>query len=324
MTTPIFLLSLPRSGSTLLQRLLATSPRVATTSEPWLLLPQFLGYSDGPVFAAYQQRHLHRAFQEFLERVEGGAEAHREAVRAFALHLYGRACGPGQTHFLDKTPRYHLIARQVLETFPDSPVILLWRHPLAVAASLMKTWCRGRWNLYHYRVDLYHGVVSLLDAQERFREGLTVVRYEDLVADPEARMAEIFARVGLPAETDATRRFGQVELAGGMGDPTLERNADETVRVADASWPGAFATPLRRRWARRYLSWLGDRRLAAMGYDLDATLRDLSSHPLSWRHAVSDVARMTYGVYAVRREAALFRRKRALAARSVGIDVASE
>ena len=36
---PVFLLSLPRSGSTLLQRLLAVSPEVATAPEPWFLLP---------------------------------------------------------------------------------------------------------------------------------------------------------------------------------------------------------------------------------------------------------------------------------------------
>ena len=34
----VFLLSLPRSGSTLLQRLLAAHPQVHTVAEPWLML----------------------------------------------------------------------------------------------------------------------------------------------------------------------------------------------------------------------------------------------------------------------------------------------
>jgi hypothetical protein len=37
--TPLFLLSLPRSGSTLAQRILAAHAGIATTSEPWILLP---------------------------------------------------------------------------------------------------------------------------------------------------------------------------------------------------------------------------------------------------------------------------------------------
>ncbi len=46
---PIFLLSLPRSGSTLLQRLLAAHPHIHTTAEPWLMLPlaQAAGYDNG-------------------------------------------------------------------------------------------------------------------------------------------------------------------------------------------------------------------------------------------------------------------------------------
>ena len=39
MAEPVFLFSLPRSGSTLVQRLIAGHPQVATTSEPWILLP---------------------------------------------------------------------------------------------------------------------------------------------------------------------------------------------------------------------------------------------------------------------------------------------
>lgn len=35
----LFLFSLPRSGSTLRQRVIATYPEVATSSELWLLLP---------------------------------------------------------------------------------------------------------------------------------------------------------------------------------------------------------------------------------------------------------------------------------------------
>jgi len=37
--TPIFIFSLPRSGSTLMERILATHPAVGTASEPWILLP---------------------------------------------------------------------------------------------------------------------------------------------------------------------------------------------------------------------------------------------------------------------------------------------
>ena len=39
MKSPIFLFSLPRSGSTLLQRVLMSHKDIASVAEPWLMLP---------------------------------------------------------------------------------------------------------------------------------------------------------------------------------------------------------------------------------------------------------------------------------------------
>ncbi|MFV1990599.1 MAG: sulfotransferase, partial [Acidimicrobiales bacterium] len=47
---PAFLLSLPRSGSTLLQRLLGAHSMVATVAEPWLLIPPLYALRDEGVY----------------------------------------------------------------------------------------------------------------------------------------------------------------------------------------------------------------------------------------------------------------------------------
>ena len=41
-------------------------------------------------------------------------------------------------------------------------------------------------------------------------------------------------------------------------------------------WYAEFRNPFRRRWARRYLKWLGAERLAIMGYDLEELLAEVS------------------------------------------------
>ena len=51
--SPIFLYSLPRSGSTLLQRMLADNPVIATASEPWFLLPIVYSTKSSGVYAEY-------------------------------------------------------------------------------------------------------------------------------------------------------------------------------------------------------------------------------------------------------------------------------
>ena len=44
---PVFILSLPRAGSTLLQRMLNVHPEIASTVEPWILLPFLSSLREG-------------------------------------------------------------------------------------------------------------------------------------------------------------------------------------------------------------------------------------------------------------------------------------
>jgi len=50
---PIFVFSLPRSGSTLMQRILGSSTEISTVSEPWILLPLFYALKKEGVYAEY-------------------------------------------------------------------------------------------------------------------------------------------------------------------------------------------------------------------------------------------------------------------------------
>ncbi len=322
MNTPIFILSLPRSGSTLLQRLIATHPAVATTSEPWFLLPLFLGFRDEHVFTSYRQRFLAQAFRDFLDQIPDGPEAYRTAVRRFASTLWERACGPGKTHFLDKTPRYHLIAEDLLHAFPEARWILLWRNPLAVVASCVDSH-QGRWNLHDHRVDLYHGLSNLLELQRLHEDRLFSIQYEQLVGDPDRHVSEIFRYLDLAPIADASRHFHNIRLTGRMGDKKGENVFSGVSTSSRDRWVECFATLPRRVWARRYLRWIGSERLALAGYDQDEILAKLTTRPLVWRQTTSDLVRMCNGLRRVACESALFRKKRILARQGAKIDVPS-
>lgn len=322
--TPIFLLSLPRSGSTLLQRLIATHPAVATTSETWLLLPLFLAYRQSHLFASYRQPVLLRAFEDLVEQMPDGRGAYHEAIRRFAETMYQAVAGSNASHFLDKTPRYHLIADELLECFETAGCVLLWRNPLAVAASCIETWGRGRWNLHAYRVDLYQGVPGLLDAWRHHHSRVLALRYEDLVAEPETRMTEVFDHLGLEPIDGVTRRLGEVRLSGRMGDSFSRPGQDRLSQVMDDGgerWLDTFSNPIRRAWARRYISWLGPERLGEMGYSAETLLGQLKATPVSWRRIGSDVALVLRGRYLVTRQRALLGRAHELSRAGIGVDV---
>jgi len=296
--TPIFLLSLPRSGSTLTQRVLATHPKIATESEPWVLLPLYAALEPGLCQARYSQETLEKAIADFCNVLPDGRNGYHAAVRAFAMTLYsGIAEKQGAIFFLDKTPRYHLIAHHLLDAFPEARFIILWRNPLATIGSRIHSF-GGVWRLQNYQVDLFDGLVNLVRVREAYADRILAIRFEDMVSEPERVFKVVFEHIGLDFRSECLRSFSGVLLKGQMGDKTgLQEYKTFSLNPLD-KWKSTLASPVRRAWCRHYLKWLGERRLKVMGYNQDALFDQLNSEPNSWRTVPSDIARLVFSRFA--------------------------
>ncbi len=297
--TPVFLLSLPRSGSTMLQRDLARHPAIATTSEPWFLLGLLPPSHEDQAVTTYEHAVYRTAVEDLFKILPGGGEDWNAAVRGAAHYLYDRLAAAQTSDtvrfFLDKTPRYALASEQIHAVFPEAPMIVLWRNPLAIAASMMSTYNGGRWNLYRFTQDFEIALPRLIDFVATHSENTFCVRYEDVSSGQQTHMAEILKFLGLPAEDgDLPNAAGEVALEGRLGDPTRGLNAT-AARQGDDRWKAQFQNPLRRFWARRYLQWLGAERLAIMGYDLFELQADLASCRGFGGHLLSDLLLMPRG-----------------------------
>lgn len=292
----------------MLQRALAAHPDIATASEPWLLLPFIYLLRPTGAYAEYSHELLSIALTDFLHALPNGDLAYREALREFVLRLYGLAAGE-RRHFLDKTPRYHLIVEDLLTLFPDARFVFLWRHPLSIVASIIETWGEGRFNLFHSQIDLYEGVARLAAAFASHRARCCAVRYEDLLTQPEMEINRILAHIGLQPDPGLLERFTAVRLEGRLGDPTgTKRYADISQEPLD-KWKRTLATPVRKWWAKRYLKWIGPDRMAVMGYDLQRSLDELDGLSTRGRRVVSDVVWLLYSLSHAVLEPKMFRDK---------------
>jgi hypothetical protein len=293
---PLFLLSLPRSGSTLAQRILAAHEPIATASEPWILLPYLYTLRERGIYAEYNHRVLVQAVEDFCTVLPGARNDYVAEIRELALRLYDKASPRGTTYFLDKTPRYHLISSEIVAAFPEGKFILLWRNPLAVVASIIETWAGGKWNLYRFKVDLFDGIESLIRTYEHHEDKVHAVSYEALVKNPEETWVEVFRYLDLSFDRAALELFGDVELAGRWGDRSGAQKYAEVSSDPLERWRQTLNNPVRKAWCRRYLHWIGRDRLAVMGYDLDGLIADLDSLPTTYRHIGSDVGRGCWGL----------------------------
>ncbi len=289
--TPVFILSLPRSGSTLLQKIIATHPAVATASEPWLLLPlvgmlhneQFSTYSE------YSSRLARQAISEFVAGMPGGQVGFERDLRCFVESLYGRYGRDGQRYFLDKTPRYYLIAEHLGRIFPDARFVFLYRNPLSVLASIVEKWSAGKLRYHVEYSDLHRGPAMLTRARKSLASRAIAVRYEQLVSDPTGVLGEIGRFLELDYDDRALESYRDVDLHGSMGDQGGVREYAGVSTEPLNKWRQILATPVRKLAAERWLRELGDEVAEEFGYDRRVTTQELRGLPNRWHSIAPDL-----------------------------------
>jgi len=303
----IFIISLPRAGSTLLQRILAAHPLIHSTSESWLLLPQFYALRAGQVFSEYSHTSAAGAINDFCSTLPKQRYSYLKEVRNFATRLFQASAPPGKQYYLEKTPRNTLIIQDLIETFPNSKFIFLWRQPLASAASLIETSGKGHWNLFKHTVDLYDGLDNMTKALSSYPDKIISIQYEELLSFPEQSTNRLLQKLGLDNNQSLLQQFQNVTFNGRMGDPTGIKTYSSLSKEPLEKWKSTLNTPTRHYWARRYLRWLGPERLSVMGYDYIDLEAELESIRLQTRRLGSDMVRMSYGFLERKLQLKMFR-----------------
>lgn len=234
--------------------------------------------------------------RDLCETLPGKEGDYLEQIEILAKSIYLKASGGKGGYFVDKTPRYHLIVEEIIKTFPDAKFIFLWRNPLSVIASLITTWGGGKWNLFHFHIDLYKGIENLVAAYRKHGDNVLGIRYEDIISEPDKVCAEIFTYLDLDYRPEQLTGISQVVFSGEMGDPTGSKQYAEISNQPSGKWKAVLNNPLRKIWCKRYLRTLGAENLATMGYEQTSLLRDLDGVPTGLGYIFSDLARMLYGV----------------------------
>lgn len=292
----LFLVSQPRAGSTLLQVLLGGLDAVATTAEPWLMLHPTYALRETGHQANYDATLAFRALQDFWSALPNGRQDYLTAMRKMGCHLYGRACAKqGKSIFLDKTPRYYHILPELAEIYPEARFIILFRNPLAVLSSILNTWVKGSWSkLAYFHDDLLLAPRLLVDGAEQWVERTCIIRYESLIATPEAELRRVCQWLGLAYQPGLLDYGERLLPSGRYGDPIgVRRHSTPTAGSLDR-WLQMGASIPERYFALDYLGSLDSEVVARMGYDssqlrskLEAIDCKPGKPPVRWAEAIA-------------------------------------
>ena len=189
---PLFICGQYRSGSTLLEQVLAAHPMVAAGGE-LEIVPRWLGAELAP-------------FPAGLQRLDAAGAA--ALARAYRTEQQRRVpYNPDTRYLTDKRPDNHLLIGVIKRVFPAVRIVHTVRHPLDTAISIFSQHlAQGR---LPYASDLRaigHQLAMHARVMARWRErwgaDLHDFDYDLFVREPRAALEPLLAFLGLPWHED--------------------------------------------------------------------------------------------------------------------------
>lgn len=274
----LFVISSPRSGSTMLERMLESHSTILGGPEAHLLTPlAHLGVWDNVNKAPFDHVLAAESQKLFIDRLPGKEQDYWDACRAYCDTLYGRLLDTSgaSTVCMDKTPAYGLILPFMMKVFPDAKYVVLTRHPLATFSSFANSFFDGDYEVAQkYNPILNRYIPAIAEFLRQSEVPFIHVKYEDLVDDPDTWMEKIYAYIGVPFEKETIDYGGQKrddESAKGLGDPIgvhrHSRPSDSNIHkwVEELS-----AEPRKKKFIEGVIGSLDPTDLETVGYPIDS------------------------------------------------------
>jgi len=226
-TTPIFIVGMIRSGTTLVEQALSSHPQIG---------------------AAGELRFWSEREPELSKRLREGrlpANVVEETAGAYLALL--DAIAPGKTHVTDKMPLNFAWLGLIHLIFPEAPIVHCRRNPIDNCLSIYTTLFDSSPPFAHVPANIvayYRQYERLMEHWQRtFSKGTILdVRYEEMVSDREATLRRILEHCRVPWD-----------------DACLSHEKNTRAVRTPSMWQvrqPIYATSV-ERW-RRYEPWLGE------------------------------------------------------------------
>ncbi len=189
-TLPVFIVGMPRSGSTLVEQVLASHPKVFGAGE-------IIAF----IVAASKLEGLNAPFEPFREAMASLTGEQMRGVGAQYLH-HLRALAPDAERITDKGLGNSIVVGLIHLVLPNARFLHIRRDPIDTCVSCFSKWFRSGQQHSYDLAELgryYRAHEELMEHWRRvLPEGVMLeVQYEDLVEDLEPQAHRIIAHCGL-------------------------------------------------------------------------------------------------------------------------------
>ena len=199
---PVFIVGLPRSGSTLIEQILASHSAIEGTME----LPDIVSIARR--LGGKMKRSDRSTYPEMLATLDAGALGSLGEEYLQRTRIHRRL---GRPFFIDKMPNNFLHVGLIRLVLPRAKIVDARRHPLACCFSVYKQhFARGQG--FSYDLDdiarYYLDYAALLAHFDDVLPGVVHrICYENLVASPEREIRALLEYCGLSFEENCLRYY---------------------------------------------------------------------------------------------------------------------
>jgi hypothetical protein len=190
-TTPIFVVGMPRTGTTLLERILGNHPQIKTCGELNDFRQQMQWANNQRLSLT-----LDPAIGDFVARLDPTVVGNRYLIKT-------QWVAERDGLYVDKHPMNFQWCGPILKAIPHAKIIHLRRHPMDSCFSNLKELFAHQYYPYSYALDElathYRNYARLMRHWHAIAPGRILdVRYEDLVTQPDIETRRVQAYLGLP------------------------------------------------------------------------------------------------------------------------------
>lgn len=205
---PVFIVGMPRSGTTLMERIISSHPRAAGAGE----LPEFPNISQLAAPSDNLSQYIAKARENFTKD-----NLHRLSERYLYVLQQGRE---GADRVVDKLPGNFFHVGMIATLFPNATIIHARRHPLDIGLSCyFQNFTDIRWANDFKTIGEIHSFTD--EVMDYWRQvlpdgAITEVIYEDLVEDTATQGQRLLEACGLTWDEkslDFHREEGVVKTA---------------------------------------------------------------------------------------------------------------
>jgi tetratricopeptide (TPR) repeat protein len=228
---PVFVTGLPRTGTTLVERIIASHPAIGSVGET-------------AAFAAEMQRAM-KAAPAKADPAEIGRR-YVEQVTAFRV--------PQDVRFVDKTLQNYLCCGLIHAALPAARIILVQRHPLDACWAIYKAHFQDKFGFSYHQIELAEYYLAYRRLSRHWRATLPAhvlleINYEDIIRDQSAASRRLIEFVGLPWD-DEVLRFHQSPAPSATASAVQVRRPIYSSSVGKWRHHAERLAPLRARLAR--------------------------------------------------------------------------